>query len=170
MARQRDLDPDPLQLAEDELSAWAGFLRVHATVNRKLDTELEQAEGLSANSYDVLIQLARAPKRRMRMTELADAVLLTPSGLTRLVERLERDGLVTRVRSDDDGRGAYATLTDRGRYRLRKATVPHLAGIRQHFLAPLSREERRLLGDIWKRILATGDADEHADVATRGRS
>ena len=144
---------DQLHLTDDEGAAWEGFLRVHSTIMRALGGELEQADGMSLSSYDVLLHLARAPKRRLRMTELAEAVVLSPSGLTRLIERLERDGLVARTKADDDARGAYATLTDRGRARLRKATRSHLTGIRQHFLSQLTAQELQILGDIWQRLL-----------------
>jgi DNA-binding MarR family transcriptional regulator len=150
---------DQLHLADDEGAAWEGFLRAHSTIMRALSGELEQADGMSLSSYDVLLHLARAPKRRLRMTELADAVVLSPSGLTRLVERLERDGLVARIKSADDARGAYATLTDRGRARLRKATRSHLTGIRQHFLSQLTPQELQILGDIWQRLLTSHAPD-----------
>jgi DNA-binding MarR family transcriptional regulator len=144
---------DQLHLADDEGAAWEGFLRAHATIMRALSGELEQADAMSMSSYDVLLQLARAPKRRLRMTELAEAVVLSPSGLTRLVERLEREGLVARIKSAHDAHGAYATLTDRGRARLRKATRTHLTGIRQHFLSQITPRELQILGDIWQRLL-----------------
>jgi DNA-binding MarR family transcriptional regulator len=144
---------DQLHLTDEEGAAWEGFLRAHATIMRALSGELEKADGMSLSSYDVLLQLARAPKRRLRMTELAEAVVLSPSGLTRLVERLEREGLVARIKSADDARGAYATLTDRGRARLRKATRSHLTGIRQHFLSQLTPQELQILGEIWQRLL-----------------
>jgi DNA-binding MarR family transcriptional regulator len=144
---------DQLHLSDDEQAAWEGFLRAQATIMRALSGELEQADGMSISSYDVLLQLARAPRRRLRMTELAEAILLSPSGLTRLVERLEREGLVARVKSADDARGAYAALTDRGRARLRKATRSHLNGIRQHFLNQITPHELQILSDIWQRLL-----------------
>jgi DNA-binding MarR family transcriptional regulator len=130
--------PEQLHLTDDEGAASEGFLRAHSTIMRALSAELEQADRMSMSSYDVLIHLARAPKRRLRMAELAEAVVLSPSGLTRLVERLEREGLVARIKSTDDARGAYATLTDLGRARLRKATRSHLTGIRHHFLSQLT--------------------------------
>src|SRR4051812_41036011 len=80
----------------DELASWRWFLRAHATITRALENELEAEQKLSLASYDVLVQLAEAPNRRLRMTELADAVLLSRSGVTRLVDRLERVGLVAR--------------------------------------------------------------------------
>jgi DNA-binding MarR family transcriptional regulator len=144
---------DQLHLADDEGAAWEGFLRAHATIMRALSGELEQADGMSLSSYDVLLQLARAPQRRLRMTELAEAVVLSPSGVTRLVERLEREGLVARTKSADDARGAYAALTDLGRARLRKAARIHLTGIRQHFLSRITPQELQILGDIWQRLL-----------------
>jgi DNA-binding MarR family transcriptional regulator len=170
MARRRRVDPNALALAQDEQAAWEGFLRVHARLTRALDGELERSEGLSLNCYDVLIQLARAPGRRLRMSELAEAVLLSPSGLTRLVERLERDGLVQRVRSSDDGRGACATLTERGRYRVRKATLTHLAGVRRRFLDGLSADERRMLARLWERTLAAEPGEEAGRDERRGRA
>jgi DNA-binding MarR family transcriptional regulator len=145
--------PDQLHLTDDEGAAWEGFLRAHATIIRTLSGELERTDGLSLSSYDVLLQLARAPGRRLRMTELAEAVVLSPSGLTRLVERLEREGLVARIKCAGDARGAYATLTDPGRARLRKATRSHLTGIRQHFLSQITPQELQILGTIWQRLL-----------------
>jgi len=165
---------DQLHLTDDEAAAWEGFLRAHSTIMRALSGELEQADGMSLSSYDVLLHLARAPKRRLRMTELADAVVLSPSGLTRLVERLEREGLAARIKSADDARGAYATLTDRGRARLRKATRSHLAGVREHFLSQLTPQELQILGDIWRRLLTQHAPDmplqgitEHQAVQSR---
>jgi DNA-binding MarR family transcriptional regulator len=151
---------DELHLNDEEAAAWEGFLRTQATIMRALSGELEQADGMAMSSYDVLLQLARAPRRRLRMTELAEAVLFSPSGLTRLVERLEREGLVARIKSTDDARGAYATVTDRGRARLRKATRTHLTGVRRHFLSQIAPRELEVLGDIWQRLL-TQDAAPH---------
>jgi DNA-binding MarR family transcriptional regulator len=135
--------PEQLHLTDDEGAAWEGFLRAHSTIMRALNGELEQASGMSLSSYYVLLHLARAPKRRLRMTELADAVVLSPSGLTRLVDRLEREGLVARIKSTNDARGAYATLTDRGQAQLRKATRSHLAGIRQRIQSKQTPREKQ---------------------------
>ena len=92
----------------------AGFLRVHAALERDLDAELIAAHGLPLSSYEVLLTVADAPEERMRMSEIADSVLLSRSGVTRLVDRLERDGLVERVPCEDDARGQYAVLTRAG--------------------------------------------------------
>src|SRR5881397_3274392 len=104
--------------SELELDAWAGFLRTHATLVRELDEELTERHGLPLSSYDVLVQLDRAPEGRLRMSHLADAVLLSRSGLTRLVTRLEKQGLLERADCPSDARGAFAAITDAGREKL----------------------------------------------------
>ncbi len=110
-------------------------------MTRALETELVAGQSLSLASYDVLVQLAAAPERRLRMTELADAVLLSRSGVTRLVDRLERGGLVARASVAEDGRGVAATLTERGLERLRAASRTHLEGVARHFVARLDQGE-----------------------------
>jgi DNA-binding MarR family transcriptional regulator len=141
------------QLTDLELEAWRNFLRVHAMLTRDLDEELRRAHGLPLTSYDVLVNLENAPDRQMRMSELADAVLLSRSGLTRLVERLERDGLLSRADCPGDARGSFAVLTDAGLMRLREARRTHLAGVRERFLDSFSDEELEQLGENWRRLL-----------------
>jgi DNA-binding MarR family transcriptional regulator len=141
------------RLTDLELSAWRNFLRVHATLTRELDEELRSAHGLPLTSYDVLVNLEGAPDRQMRMSELADAVLLSRSGLTRLVERLEREGLLSRADCPGDARGSFAVLTDTGMLRLAEARKTHLAGVRERFLSAFSDEELEQLGDNWRRLL-----------------
>ncbi|HEY0869861.1 MAG TPA: MarR family transcriptional regulator, partial [Acidothermaceae bacterium] len=104
--------------SRDELAVWRAFLRAHAQLIRTLESELGAAREIPLASYDVLVQLAEAPAHRLRMTELADRVLLSRSGLTRLIDRLERDGLVRREAVPDDARGMYAVLTAAGTDRL----------------------------------------------------
>ncbi|MEU5693693.1 MarR family transcriptional regulator [Actinosynnema sp. NPDC020468] len=116
-----------------ELGVWRSFLRAHARLTRILEAELIAEQRLSLAAYDVLVQLAEAPHHRLRMTELADAVLLSRSGVTRLVDRLERAGLVLRERADGDGRGVVAVLTQQGVDRLRVASGTHLTGVARHF-------------------------------------
>jgi DNA-binding MarR family transcriptional regulator len=140
-------------LRPDELGAWRGLLRVHDHLTRTLDAELTSAHQLPLPSYEVLLFLARAENGRLRMSELADSVLLSRSGLTRLVDRLEREGLVERKRCPEDARGLYATITDSGRRRFREARGTHLAGVRHHFLGQFSAEELVHLGRLWDRIL-----------------
>ena len=127
-------------LTSTELSTWRTFLRAHATVTRRLEAELIAEHELPLASYDVLVQLSEAPERRLRMTELAERVLLSRSGLTRLVDRLARDGMVAREACPDDARGTLAVLTDHGFERLRTAWPTHLRGVAEH-LGRLSPEE-----------------------------
>src|SRR5436190_135028 len=117
--------PARVWLGADQRAAWRAYLRGHATVTRALEADLIAGPRLSLATYDVLVQLAEAPERRLRMTELADAVLLSRSGVTRLVDRLEREGLVVRAPVAEDGRGVSATLTERGVDRLRGASRIH---------------------------------------------
>ncbi len=105
-------------LSEPELAAWRGMLRAQAALLKTLDAELEQLQGLPLSSYEVLLTLDSAPARRMRMCELAESALLSRSGLTRLVDRLEREGFVARDSCTDDARGSFAVLTDRGARKL----------------------------------------------------
>lgn len=135
------------------MRAWRDLLRVHALLVRELDDELRRAHGLPLSSYDVLVQLEDAPDRRMRMSELADAVLLSRSGLTRLVERLERDGLLSRADCPGDARGSYAVLTDAGLDKLHEARVTHLGGVRERFLEHFDDADLQKLGGMWERIL-----------------
>jgi DNA-binding MarR family transcriptional regulator len=144
--------PIPTLLDHDELAAWRGLLRVHAEMTRALDAELTRRHGLPLTSYEVLLYLADAPGGRMRMAELADSVLLSRSGLTRLVDRLERNGLLTREQCEDDARGWFAAITDRGRAVFDEARVTHLAGVRERFLSRFSRDELRMLGELWERV------------------
>jgi DNA-binding MarR family transcriptional regulator len=144
--------PDPVLLDRDELAAWRGMLRVHAQMTRALDAQLASEHGLPLSSYEVLLFLADAPEGRMRMSVLADGVLLSRSGLTRLVDRLEREGLLRRERCEDDARGYFAEITPRGRELFRRARKTHLDGVRELFLSRFSRGELRTLGELWERL------------------
>lgn len=141
-----------LRPTSEELVAWRWFLRAHAGITKALEAELVAAERLTLAAYDVLLQLVEAPERQLRMTELADAVLLSRSGVTRLVERLEREGLVERSRVESDGRGVAAHLTDAGFRRLRDAARTHLDGIDRHFIARLDREDLVVLASLNRRL------------------
>jgi DNA-binding MarR family transcriptional regulator len=139
-------------LSDRELAAWRGLLRTHATLVKRLDAELEAEHGLPLTSYEVLLFLSDAEDRKMRMCDVAESVLLSRSGLTRLVDRLERDGLVERVSCPDDARGAYARLTDAGEAKLRAARQTHLEGVRTHFLRHFSEAELDVLAGAWRRV------------------
>ena len=138
---------------ELELEAWRGFLRAHATLVRELDEELTERHGLPLSSYDVLVQLDEAPDGMLRMSHLADAVLLSRSGLSRLVTRLADQGLLERVECKNDARGAFAAITDEGRRRLAEARHTHRAGVRERFLDRLGEREQRQLARAWSRLL-----------------
>jgi DNA-binding MarR family transcriptional regulator len=141
------------QLSRRELGAWRGFLRAHAALAKVLDAELVAAHGLSLSSYEVLLLLEGAPGGRLRMSELAQSVLLSRSGISRLADRLEADGLIERVVCETDRRGLHAVITDAGRARLREARPTHLAGVRERFLAHFSRSELDQLAAFWERLL-----------------
>jgi DNA-binding MarR family transcriptional regulator len=140
------------RLDPDELAAWRGMLRVHSDMTRVLDAELTERHGLPLTSYEVLLFLADSPDGRMRMSELADSVLLSRSGLTRLVDRLERDGLLERKPCEEDARGYFAAITDRGRTLFTEARRTHLAGVRERFLSRFSRDDLRTLGELWEKV------------------
>lgn len=144
-------------LSAEELAVWRDFLRVHATITRRLESELVAEQELPLASYDVLVQLSEAPQRRLRMTELADRVLLSRSGLTRLIDRLTREGLVRREPVVDDARGMWAVLTDDGLRRLRVASVTHLRGVREHLIALFDDGDFSLLGVLLRRYLDTAE-------------
>jgi DNA-binding MarR family transcriptional regulator len=140
------------QLDLDELAAWRGMLRIHAHMTQELDAELTRRHRLPLSSYEVLLYLADAPGGRMRMSDLAESVLLSRSGLTRLVDRLERDGLLQRERCEDDARGYFATITKRGRALFDEARKTHLAGVRERFVSRLSRKDLRTLAELWEKV------------------
>lgn len=129
------------------------MLEVHSELISRLDSELERDHGLPLTSYEVLMYLADGGGK-LRMGELADRLLLSRSGITRLVDRLERQGLVTRERCTDDGRGFFALLTDAGRRKLAAARPAHLAGVREHFLSRLDPQQLDQLAAAWRQILS----------------
>jgi DNA-binding MarR family transcriptional regulator len=144
----RDAD----RLGPDELRAWRGLLRVHAALTTALDTDLRREHGISVPAYEVLMFVGDADGGKLRMADVADRVLLSRSGLTRLVDRLVQDGLVERRACDDDGRGSFALLTPAGRAKLDAARRTHLEGVRRLFLDRFTPAEQRGLGDLWDRL------------------
>ena len=144
-------------LSKREFAAWGGFLHTYKTTIAVLDAELERELGLSLSSYEVLLRLHNEPGGRIRMSELAEAVLLTRSGMTRLVDRLERDGLVERVPCPSDGRGLHCSLTRRGAELFERAQPNHLAGVRARFLSPLKKGQQRVLAEAWEAVRGEGE-------------
>jgi DNA-binding MarR family transcriptional regulator len=140
---------DDEYLTEAEFRAWHGCLQFTQATLRALDEALTAAHGISVKEFDVLITLFNAPDGRLRMTELSDRVVLTPSGVTQLVTRLERDGLVQRTVDEHDRRSYFATLTRAGHRRLRDARPVHNEVIRDALVRRLSARELRNLGDLW---------------------
>ncbi len=143
-------------LRPEQTAHWRSFLRAHAFVMRRLEAELLQAGQPPLAMYDVMVQLVEAPGRRLRMTDLADAVLLSRSGLTRLVDRMSAEGYVEREPSPGDARGVNAVLTDAGLAALRTASRTHLRGIAEHVVAPLTDDELAALGRACAKIVTDG--------------
>ena len=139
-------------LTAEELAVWRMLQRAQVRITRHLEAGLLVAHDLPLASYDVLMQLAESPGRRLRMNDLAGRVLLSRSGLTRLIDRLQRGGLVAREACPSDARGLFAVLTDAGAARLAEATPTYLRGIRKEFLDLLGAEEigriRGMLGKL----------------------
>lgn len=141
-----------------ELRAWQALLHAHHQITSALDRDLRTKHDLSFSEYDVLLRLARAPERALRMTQLAERVLLSPSGLTRLVDRLVAKGLVARERDSADARGALARLSDDGMSRLRHAARTHVQGIREQFTGRLSDVQLRNVASGLERIVGPHEA------------
>jgi DNA-binding MarR family transcriptional regulator len=140
------------ELSPAELGAWRGFLRAHSVLVKALDAELQAAHGLPLSSYEVLITLRTAPGKRLRMAELADRVILSRSGMTRLVDRLEREGLLERDKCSFDARGYFAVLTPKGDELLAAARPKHLDDVRRRFLEHFDADELATLARWWDRL------------------
>jgi len=139
-------------LTAHELAAWRGMLEVHARVTQELDSQMQAEHALSLSAYEVLMFLDDAPEHRLRMSEIADRVLLSRSGCTRLVDRLADQGYVTRCADTTDGRGLYAQLTEAGLTKISAARATHRDGIRRFFLDHLTATDQIVLGDVWSRF------------------
>jgi DNA-binding MarR family transcriptional regulator len=137
-----------------EIAAWVGLLRAHASTTRRFNAELVVSHGLTLNDYEVLLHLYRADGHRLRRVDLAERVMLTPSGITRLLEGLEHCGYVERASCPSDARVSYAQLTDDGQAKLHEAAETHVAGIRDFFRDRFSAEELEALGHLLERVPA----------------
>ncbi len=149
-----NMDPTT-ELDELERRAWRSFLVAHARVARRLEADLLATSDLPLAEFDVLFQLDLAEGSRLRMNELANRVVLSRAGMTRLVDRLAADGLVARVKCASDARGAYAVMTDRGRERLMSARPGHFAAVRRFFIAAFTQPELEQLACLMERSFPT---------------
>jgi DNA-binding MarR family transcriptional regulator len=140
------------EVSEPTHVAWLRFLRAHAAITRELSSRLEALHELTLSDYDVLVQLYFAPERRMRRIDIARSVLLTASGITRLLDGLEGCGLVEKARCDSDARVTYAVLTDAGVKKVEEARDSHLADIEELFGAQFEPKERRQLAELLGRL------------------
>jgi len=148
-----------LEAQDPRLEPWRAFLQAHARVTRRLDEELRAEHDLSLAEYDALLSIAEAPDRRIRMRQLADRVILSKSGVTRLIDRLVLDGLVQRDACLSDARGAEAVLTTAGLDRLRRASRTHLRGIDEHFLAALGDDDLSVIQRSMRAIAQRAGVD-----------
>jgi len=159
----------PLSSRDARLEPWRAFIEAHARITRRLDEELRAEHDISLAEYDALLNIADAPDRRIRMRHLADRVILSKSGVTRLIDRLVLDGLVARDTCLTDARGAEAVLTSAGMDRLRRASRTHLRGIEEHFLAGLDAEDvsavQRTMRAVAERACPSGGADARRSEA-----
>jgi DNA-binding MarR family transcriptional regulator len=138
------------------VDAWVALLRSHAALTRALNSDLVTTHGLTLNDYEVLLHLARADGRQLRRVDLAERLLLTASGITRLLDGLERAGYVCKAQCESDARVTYAVLTDEGLSKLKAAAVTHTRGIGDLFGSRFSDEELAALADLLGRLPAVG--------------
>ena len=146
------------ELKPDEMRAWRAFLDAQATVLRQLEADLVAADGTTLPEFDVLIQLWMAPGGQLRMSDLSERVRLSPSGITRLVDRLARAGLVKRGRCATDRRGTWAILTPAGRDRIDRLRPIHLQGVREHFARHLAAGQLAPLANALEGVARAGQA------------
>lgn len=160
----------PLRPRDPRLAPWRAFLLAHARVSRRLDEELRAEHDLSLGEYDALLNLAEAPDRRLRMNTLANRVVLSKSGVTRLIDRLVADGLVVRDSCLSDARGAEAVLTEAGLARLRRASKTHLRGIEEHFLSRIAMTDLAVLERALGPVADAADRRDAADPVEPARA
>ena len=134
------------------MAAWVGLLRGHAALTRALNADLVADHGLTLNDYEVLLRLSRAPGGQMRRVDLAEQVLLTASGITRLLDGLQASGYVDKAACSSDARVTYAVLTDAGHEKLRAAADVHVAGIHAKFAERYSDDEMAILAELLSRL------------------
>jgi DNA-binding MarR family transcriptional regulator len=152
-------------LSQPEMRAWKALIDVTTAVMATLDVELRAEHGLSIGEYEVLVHLSETPGHSLRMTDLAANLKLSPSGITRRIDGLVRDGLVDRKPCPSDRRGSNAVLTEKGLARLQEAAPTHVRGVRAHFVDQLTERQLANLASalsavVVDRDLAAGGCDE----------
>ena len=138
--------------ADPTLGPWIRFLRAHAAITRQLSARLEAQHGLTLSDFDVLAQLYFAPDHALRRIDLARQVLLTASGITRLLDGLERAGWVAKRRCESDARVTYAVLTEEGVRKFEATRTSHAADIDEVFASRFTDDERRQLDDLLAKL------------------
>ena len=159
----------PRRLPKPQLEAWRAFLMAHAAIIERIEKVLSQAGCIPLTWYDVLIVLSRAPEQRLRMHELASALVISRSGLTRVVDRLVARGFIMREVCSSDGRGSYAVLTPQGFDELKKTWPFYRQGIMDYFSQHVSREEVEVLTKVMQRLYRTTTGDPYGQSADNGR-
>ncbi|HEX4518797.1 MAG TPA: MarR family transcriptional regulator [Gaiellaceae bacterium] len=157
----------------NRLQSWVSFLRAHSAITRQLNADLLNAHGLTLNDYEVLLMLSKADDRRMRRVDLAQTVVLTASGITRLLDGLERAGFVEKDSCPTDARVSYAKLTVSGHEKLKEAATTHLGGVDELFTRRFSDEELVVLEELLGRLPLRGkdcvaDKDCSVDASSCG--
>jgi DNA-binding MarR family transcriptional regulator len=156
-------------LTQNRIESWVAFLRAHSAITRQLNTDLLNVHGLTLNDYEVMLLLSRAEGRRMRRVDLAQSVVLTASGITRLLDGLERAGYVEKDSCATDGRVSYAKLTNAGHSKLKEASATHLRGVDEMFLGRFSDIELEQLAALLGRLPLRGkDCTADADACSPG--
>jgi len=143
-----------------QFRAWRSIMEIHGAILPKLDGELRKNSGIDVNTYDVLVHVFEAGKEGIRMADLSTAVLISKSGITSLVDRLEGSGLVQRNADPDDRRATRITLTTSGEVTFRAAATVHLAGIEEHFASLISVKEAQYIAEVLERVRRDGEASQ----------
>ncbi|QMV42363.1 MarR family winged helix-turn-helix transcriptional regulator [Cohnella cholangitidis] len=152
------------RVSEDELSAWRYFIKSHAKIIESIEQDLAEQKRVPLTTYDVLIALFESPERKLRLGDLNKKVILSKSGLTRMLDRLEKEGLLQREKSAEDRRGAYAILTAAGESELRRAWPVYAKGIKKYFALPVSEEDRQTLRKILETLYFAQDNERSDNV------
>ena len=135
-----------------ERDAWGGFLGAYARIYRLVEADLQAHSHITHVEFEVLLRLSWEESHRLRIQDLAARSILTQSGVSRMVERLEKAGLVRREGASEDRRGAYAVLTEAGAERFRTASREHIAFVRRNFLDLFNDKELKRMSGFWRRL------------------